>query len=312
MSKVIALTGATGFIGTALCGRLKSEGIRIRALCRDDRAARRAPEQAVRWISGSLEDTASLERLLKGSDTVIHCAGLVRGSEWQQFKKVNTDGVARLVRIVKQMHPSPRFLLLSSLAAREPKLSPHAASKRGGEEVLRSAGADLEWMILRPPAVYGPGDREIAPLLRMMCSGVTLQASPPTSRFAMIYIDDLTAAIAALIAKKDWNGSTFELHDGKSGGYDWREVAQTVARLTARPVRCFQLPPGLIRSAAALNLAAARLTGYAPMLTPGKVRELAHPDWTCDNAAIFKASGWRPRLTLGEGMKKTLIYLGLI
>ena len=61
-----------------------------------------------------------------------------------------------------------------------------------------------------------------------------------------------------------------------------------------------------------LNLAAARLTGYAPMLTPGKVRELAHPDWTCDNAAIFKASGWRPRLSLGEGMKKTLIYLGLI
>jgi hypothetical protein len=64
--------------------------------------------------------------------------------------------------------------------------------------------------------------------------------------------------------------------------------------------------------AAAINVTAARFVGYAPMLTPGKVRELEYPDWTCDNTAISAISDWRPQITLHEGMKKTLIYLGLI
>jgi nucleoside-diphosphate-sugar epimerase len=210
------------------------------------------------------------------------------------------------------MHPSPRFLLVSSLAAREPTLSHYAASKRQGEEILRSDGGDMEWAILRPAAVYGPGDREIAPLLQMMCKGFAPQAAPPTSRFAMIYIDDLTGAIAGLIAQKAWKRPILELHDGKSDGYDWREVAQTVSSLAARPIYCFRVPRGLIRLAAAINVTAARFVGYAPMLTPGKVRELEYPDWTCDNAAVSAISDWCPRITLNEGMKKTLIHLGLI
>lgn len=312
MSKVIALTGATGFIGTALRNRLKSERIQVRALCRDPSSARCPPDPSISWIPGRLEDPDSLKRLLNGVDTIIHCAGIVRGFEWRQFKKVNTDGVARMVQAARQMHPSPRFLLVSSLAARKPTLSHYAASKRQGEEILRSDGGDLEWVILRPPAVYGPGDREIAPLLRMMCKGFAPQAAPPTSRFAMIYIDDLTGAIAALVASKAWKRSILELHDGRPDGYDWREVAQTVSRLAARPVYRFRVPLGLIRYAAFINITAARFVGYAPMLTPGKVRELEYPDWTCDNTAISAISDWRPQITLHEGMKKTLIYLGLI
>ena len=312
MSKVIALTGATGFIGTALRRRLKSGRRQIRALYRDARTARSAPDQAIHWVLGRLDDPDSLKRLLKGADTVIHCAGLVRGYEWGQFKSVNTDGVARMVQAARQMHPSPRFLLLSSLAAREPVLSHYAASKRLGEELLRSTGGDLEWAIIRPPAVYGPGDREIAPLLQMMCKGFAPQASPPAARFSMIYIDDLTEAIVALIAQKAWPRSALALHDGRSGGYAWREVAQTVAGLARRPVHCFRVPLGIIKSAAVINAAVARLAGYAPMLTPGKVRELEHPDWTCDNAAIQAAVDWRPRISLTQGIKKTLIYLGLI
>lgn len=312
MPRVIALTGATGFIGTALIYRLQSSGFQVRALYREASFAKRTQTESVRWIPGRLEDHDSLKRLLRGADTVIHCAGAVRGAEWQQFKEVNTDGVARMVQAAKRMHPSPRFLLLSSLAAREPKLSHHAASKRQGEETLRSEGSGLEWAILRPPAVYGPGDREIAPLLQLMGRGIAPQASPPSSRFSMIYIDDLIGAMTALIRQKAWKRSIFELHDGQPGGYNWREIVQAVSRLIARPVYGFKIPRLLIISVAVLNLMVSRIMGYAPMLSPGKVRELTHDDWTCDNAAITAETGWQPHTNLEQGLKKTLVYLGLI
>ena len=312
MPRVIALTGATGFIGTTLVNRLRSAGYHVRAFYRGNGAGRRGSDQSLRWVRGQLDDPESLARLLNGSDTVIHCAGVVRGSEWQHFKKVNTDGVARMVQAARQMHPSPRFLLLSSLAAREPQLSHHAASKRQGEKALESEGGELEWTILRPPAVYGPGDREIAPLFRLMCRGLAPQASPRASKFAMLYVDDLADAVVALIEQKHWRQTAFELHDGRSGGYDWGEVAQTVSRVAARRVLRFKLSRQMIRTAAAVNLGAARVCGYAPMLTPGKVRELEHPDWTCDNTAFSEETGWQPRTDLAEGIKKTLVYLKII
>jgi nucleoside-diphosphate-sugar epimerase len=217
-----------------------------------------------------------------------------------------------MVQAARRMHPSPRFLLLSSLVAREPKLSDYAASKHLGEGILKTQGGGLEWTALRPPAVYGPGDREIAPLLKLMCKGLAPQATPRSARFSMIYIDDLAAAILAVMGQTTWNGSIFELHDGQPGGYDWGEVVQTVSRVIERPICHFKLPSLLIRSVAVLNIAAARAIGYAPMLSPGKVRELEHMDWTCDNNSIIKATGWHPRTSLGEGMIKTLRYQGIL
>lgn len=312
MPRVIALTGATGFIGKALMKRLVSAGLQVRALCRQRRRTGNFKASNIRWVRGRLEDPESLSELLRGADTVIHCAGRVRGSEWRQFKKVNTDGVARLVQVAMQMHPSPRFLLLSSLAAREPHLSHYAASKRGGEKILEANGHQLSWIALRPPAVYGPGDREMTPLFRLMCKGLAPQATANGSRFSMLYIDDLTAAIIALVEKGGWGGSILELHDGRPGGYEWCEVAQTVSRITTKPVFSFKLPRFMIRSAAVANIMGARLWGYAPMLSPGKVRELEHPDWTCDNAAIFSQTGWQPHTGLEEGIKKTLVFMGVI
>ncbi|MDJ0989891.1 MAG: NAD-dependent epimerase/dehydratase family protein [Desulfobacterales bacterium] len=312
MPRVIALTGATGFIGGALLKRLASDGNHVRALYRQSSASARTAGANIRWVPGQLDDPESLKRLLKGTDTVVHCAGAVRGAEWRQFKRVNTEGVARMVRAAKRMHPSPRFLLLSSLAAREPQLSHHAASKRQGEEMLASQGNQLQWSALRPPAVYGPGDREIAPLFRLMCKGMAPQTSSRTSRFSMLYVDDLVQAIVTLIEHKRWPGAIFELHDGRPGGYAWGDVVQMVAKVAGRPIRSLRLPSLAVFAAAAVNLLGARTFGYAPMLTPGKVRELTHPDWTCDNTSIAAQIGWQPSVNLEQGIKKTLVFMGFI
>jgi nucleoside-diphosphate-sugar epimerase len=82
-----------------------------------------------------------------------------------------------------------------------------------------------------------------------------------------------------------------------------------VARILRKPVRQVKVPIGGLKAAARANLILARTFGYAPMLTPGKVRELTHLDWVCDDAALRRATGWAPRFLLEAGMRQTLQFL---
>jgi 2-alkyl-3-oxoalkanoate reductase len=308
MPRTLAITGATGFIGAALVPTLAGRGDRIRALYRSHPGipADSLSQGAVEWVRGSLDDTDSLERLTTGVETVIHCAGAVRGATPEQFNRVNREGVARLAYAARRSTPWPRFLLISSLAAREPHLSFYAASKHGGEQALRAAAQGMVWSVLRPPAVYGPGDREMRPLFKAMQRGVVPMLGRAEGRFSLIYVGDLADAVGHLVAAPDWEPGPFELHDGHAGGYAWREVMEAFARITGRPVRPLRVPAALLRAVARANQALARMLAYAPMLTPGKVRELTHPDWVCEDTLFRKATGWHPRVCLEDGLRRTL------
>ena len=131
----IAITGATGFIGTVLLSHLVDQGFHVKALYRP--ASTPTPDQtdAVQWQPGDLEDIKSLRKLVAGVDAIVHCAGAVRGTSLEQFENTNTAGVAHLLQAAVE-EKIPRFLLMSSLAAREPSLSAYASSKKSGEGVL--------------------------------------------------------------------------------------------------------------------------------------------------------------------------------
>ena len=306
MSEVIALTGATGFVGAELAKQLASKGCRIQALIRPASAWKRPADLAVKWVEGDLADPGSLRRLVDGATTVIHCAGVVRGATGEQFNRVNADGLARLVRAAAAQQPAPRFLLISSLAAREPHLSHYAASKRLGEKVLVEKSEQLPWTIYRPCAIYGPGDKELLPVFKWMARGIAPILGSGHARFSLLYVKDLTAAIIEWLECNSCISDTFELHDGHPGGYSWHDVVNTFKHLRTKSVISIKLPMVLVRLVSAVNLLASRAFSYAPMLTPGKVCELSHSDWVCDNTALSSATGWAPRILLPEGLQKTL------
>ena len=306
MYEVIALTGATGFVGAELAKQLGSKGYRIQALIRRASAWKRPTNLTVKWIEGDLEDMDSLHRLVDGATAVVHCAGAVRGATREQFNRVNVDGLARLIRATAAQQPAPRFLMISSLAAREPHLSHYAASKRLGEKVLFEYSDSLSWTIFRPCAIYGPGDKEMLPVFEWMARGIAPILGSGRSRFSLLYVKDLAEAIVQWFGCNSCISNTFELHDGHPGGYSWHDVVNTFKHLRTKSVIRIKLPMVLVRLVSALNLLAARIIGYAPMLTPGKVRELSHSDWVCDNAALSRATGWVPRVLLPEGLQKTL------
>jgi nucleoside-diphosphate-sugar epimerase len=300
----VAVTGGTGFIGRAVIRRLLQENLRVRALVRPTSRPSCFAAQGLSWIPGELSSEESLRQLVDGASAVIHCAGSVRGAFEADFVPANVSGVEKIVLATRKSKNSPRFLLISSLAARSPELSAYAASKRRGEEVLQSAARDLDWTILRPPAVYGPGDREMLPLLQWMRRGIIFVPGGGAGRFSLIFIADLAEAI--LMWLTSGAGGCFEVHDGKTGGYCWEEVREIAANLYRRRVRRINVPRGALEAAGRLNAAAARVAGYRPMLTSGKVRELCHADWICDNAHFSCVTRWRPEVDLREGLLRTL------
>jgi len=306
MKHTIALTGATGFIGNRVARRLVANGCKLQALTRTTSDRSRLSGLNIHWVEGALEDLDSLKRLVHGVGAVVHCAGAVRGATQAHFDRLNVDGVARLVQAVSEQHPLPRFLLISSLAAREPEISPYAFSKRQGEVVLSAKSGQIPWTVFRPPAVYGPGDREMLPLIRWMARGIAFVLGSGNTRFSMLYVDDLAEAIRYWLLDDCSQEQVLELHDGHPGGYSWQDVIATFERLGTKRVRRVHVPVAGVRLAATLNFIAARMLGYEPMLTPSKLRELRHPNWVCENAAITRETGWKPHVSLEDGLKRTL------
>lgn len=305
MSRTIAITGATGFIGSVVAKRMAAAGWQVRALVRSDSLHKRHNID-IEWLAGDLEDTESLQRLISGADAVLHCAGAVRGASRENFEQINVDGVARLVKVATAQAPKPKFLLISSLAAREPQLSFYAASKRKGEKALASLADDMFWGVFRPPAVYGPGDREMLPLFQWMFRGVAPVIGSDKNRVSLLFVEDLAEAIIFWFHKSKQAERFYELHDGHRNGYSWQEIIDVVSRLKGKAIFRAYIPVSFVKMIALLNLMQAKILGGSPMLTPGKVRELIHPDWVADNSQLSSETGWAPKILLEEGLRQTL------
>jgi len=302
----IAITGARGFIGSALTDQLLRLGYSVRLLVRSRRGMELFEARGAELINGSLADLTALEAFCQGADAVVHCAGTVRGRKLEDFLPGNREGTENLARVLEAAaSPPPPLLVLSSLAAREPQLSHYAQSKRLGEEVLEKHQGRLAWSCLRPPAVYGPGDRELVPLLRLMARGLAPLPASPEHRVSLIHRDDL---VAAIIAWLNYSGShsdlrgTFTISGPEAQGCSWRELAELIGGLTGRKVHLLPLPFGILDSLAWFNRSVAGVLGYAPMLTPEKLRELRHPDWVCDSNALMTRIDWQPTISLELGL----------
>jgi nucleoside-diphosphate-sugar epimerase len=307
MKRPVAVTGASGFVGRAVVRRLVESGWAVRVLLR-----RRAPafeDAAVVPVPGSLEDETALQRLVAGAAAVVHCAGLVAAPSAAAFSEVNLLGSARLFAAAARGATRPRILLVSSLAAREPRLSAYARSKRAAEEILwQTAEQGMQACALRPPAVYGPGDRATLPIFRQLRRGLLFVPAVTDARFSLLYVHDLADAVAHLLDTATWRRSVLELDDGREGGYRWADLADIAGRQLGRRVRTVALPRAILWPVALIGGLGGATLGRAPRLSPGKLRELFHRDWVARPSQPSLLQGWSPRTTFALGFEQTLAW----
>ena len=288
------MTGATGFLGGHVLTRLVDAGHTVRALTR-----RAQPErQNVTWIAGALDDDAALAELCNGAAAIVHVAGVVSGDA-TAFDAGNRVGTLAVLRAAKDADVA-RFVHVSSLAAREPQLSMYGASKRAAEDAV--VASSLDWQIVRPPAIYGPGDTENLELFRFAKRG--LVPLPPGGRMSVIHADDMAELIVALLGTDAANG-LYEPDDGMPGGWSHGDFARAIGSAVGRKVLTIPLPVSLVRVAAMLD---GRLRGTKAKLTPDRATYFCHPDWTVDPARRPPPELWRPRITTAAGLAATATW----
>jgi nucleoside-diphosphate-sugar epimerase len=268
-------------------------GHSVRALTR--RA--QGPREGVEWIEGSLEDRDALERLVTESDAVIHVAGVVNAPSTAGFEAGNVQGTLAMLAAATAAG-TRRFVHVSSLAAREPKLSRYGASKARSEELVDRSG--LDWVIVRPPAVYGPGDKEMLELFRMAKTGIVLL--PPGGRLSLIHVDDLGRLLLALATTDSHIKEIIEPHDAREKGWTHREFANALAKAVGTRAISLAAPRGLLRAGAALD----RLfRGDRAKLTPDRVEYFCHPDWVVCADSQPAVDIWSPEIDTKEGLSQT-------
>ena len=311
MVRTVAVTGASGFIGRRLIERLGRDGFAVRVLVHSRAVEADITPDRLTTVKGSIADGGALAALVDGVDAVIHLAGLIKARRRQDFFEVNARGVSRLVKAMTAERTPPKLVLMSSLAAREPGLSSYAASKRCGEAVLLDINHSLSWTVLRPPAVYGPGDRETLSLFRSVQRGVGAMLGGRDARFSLLHVDDLASAVVTTLDHGCADGLILELDDGAAGGHSWPSMIEAAAREMDVAVRCIGVPKTGLFLLGHVNRALGLWPGYVPMLTPDKVRELTHRDWLADSRLILAKTAWRPAMPIDRGFPATIAWYRL-
>jgi uncharacterized protein YbjT (DUF2867 family) len=288
----LAITGGTGFVGSHLIEHALAAGHTVNALTRRAQTA----QAGLVWVDGALDRPESLSRLVDGCDAVIHVAGVINGDR-EAFRLGNIVGTEHVLDAASRAGIA-RFIHISSLAAREPSLSAYGWSKAESEEPVIAAGS--EWTIIRPPAIYGPRDREMLELFRFAARRVV--PLPPGGRLSVIHAADLCDLILACLDRPESHGRTFEPDDGRPGGWSSAELARAIGAAVGRRVLPLPLPRSLLIGVSTADRLVRRSRAK---LTRDRVNYFTHPDWTASVHAQPPASLWHAAIPTEQGLAAT-------
>ncbi len=310
------VTGATGFVGGHLVDRLLAAGDDVVALVRSPDKAAALASRGVRLVVGDLANRAALREGAEGADVVYHAAALLGAPSEAQFVRGNRDGTASVLDVVSEQAPNARFVQVSSLAAAGPAergrprtsaqpdapVTGYGRSKLAADDVVRESG--LRWVIARPPAVYGPRDRDnFIKIYRLARVGVAPIFGDGKQELSLVCVPDLAEGLRlAGSATGIERGVFFLNHPEVVRSVD---IVQTIGRQLGRAPRLIPLPRPLAVGALAVTDAMARFRHQPTLLRPDKVNDFFAPAWTADPAPFMQATGWSPQYNLRRGLELT-------
>jgi nucleoside-diphosphate-sugar epimerase len=318
MGGPVLLTGGTGFLGSHIAERLVAAGVEVRALVRPTSDVRHLSSlPGVTLVRGSLGDPPSLAAAVRGSGSVIHAAALIKARRARDFEETNVHGTQALLQAAAAAGPAvARFVHVSSLAAMGPSrdgrprgqdatpapVTAYGQSKLAGEELVRAASGALHTVVIRPPVVYGPRDREVLAFFQAVKWGILPLTGSPDSVLSMVYAADCAEACVRALEANVPSGAAFDVEDGSPetlAGIIGHIEAALGTRVRIRA----PIPGPALYLAALATEAVGWVTRRPVMLTRDKLRELRAPHWVCDSAPARSALGWTPRVTLTDGAR---------
>ena len=309
------VTGGTGFVGSHLIEVLLRLGHRVRALARSPKKAESLGISNVEWVAGDLRSVEALGRGAEGADVVFHVAGLVAARSMAEYLEVNRAGTAR---VLAASPAGARFVLVSSLAAGGPStpgrplegnepprpVSNYGRSKLAAEDLVRAGS--LPWVIVRPPAVYGPRDTEMLRLFKAAMMGLAPVFGTGDQQLSMVYGPDLAEAIAAAGLSAAAEGTI--LYPAHPEVITSADTLRTIGAACGKGVTILPIPNPIAQVILQVTGAAARIAGRATLLTPDTGTEFFQTAWTCSPATIERVTGWKAQHDFKSGTAATAAW----
>jgi nucleoside-diphosphate-sugar epimerase len=303
------VTGAAGFLGTALVRRLAASGHAVRALARPGRAGALGELPGVELVVGDATDPGSMRAAVRGCDVVFHLAGVRRAIDRAEFLRVNAGSTRVALEAALAAAPNlARFVLAGSLAAAGPSrvprredepfapVEPYGESKAEAERIALGFADRLPVAVARPPRIMGPGDRENLLFFRIAKAGFALGFGAPERPLSWIDVDDCAAGFLLAAERPEAVGESFFLaSDERTSAQGLMLEAARALGIRARQVR---VPAAVLRGAAAAAELASRASGRKLPLNRKLAAQVLAPGWVCDPAKARERLGFIARTSL--------------
>ena len=316
---IALVTGATGFIGSHLVELLLKQKYAVRVLLRRTSDTVWLQGLPIEYVYGDLFDTNALREAVAGVDYVFHSAGVTKAKTAAEYFRGNTEGVKNLLDAVTQNNPGlKRFVQISSQTAAGPSpgktpiteettprpITTYGRSKLAGEEACAERLGRIPITIVRPPAVYGPRDRDIFEFFNTMSKGLQPMVGMKEKFVSLIHVGDLVRGFLMAAESENAIGQTYFL--SSSQVYGWKEVGEVARRIIGKTAFRVKIPEAGVFAIAAVSEFFGLFSRKPVLINLEKARDMVQDYWTCDSSKANRDFGYVQEITLDEGIRNTV------
>jgi nucleoside-diphosphate-sugar epimerase len=313
----VLITGANGFVGSRLCRKFLDEGFHVVAGVRKTADLSLLDGLELEYRYGDVTQPETLGEMVTGIDYVIHNAGLVKAKHKGTFFKVNTGGTKSLFEAIAKYNPQvKKTVYISSLAAAGPSvgdkplteedqthpITSYGQSKLAGEGVVLSFAGKFNVLTIRPPGIYGPGDKEILSFFEVVNKRIKPFIGSPKRRLQLVHVDDLCRAVFLAVTTETKSGEIYFVAENRS--YSMHELIALLEKGCGKKALPLRFPSSVFKAIAVVSELAFKLVGATPMLTREKAKELL-TSWEVSTAKAKRDFGFESLIPFEQGAKET-------
>lgn len=315
------VTGATGFIGSHLAESLVAKGYDV--ICTVRRTSDRTWLQGmnITMVEGDITDRESLIAPVREADYIFHVGGITKAKKESDYYKINADGSRILYEVCLQHNPGiQKIVHVSSLAAGGSSLAGkprtetdpdmpltfYGKSKLEGEKYAVQYARQLPITILRPPAVYGPREKDIFFYFQLIHRHLMPVLGWKKKYLSLIYVADLVEAIILAAESPKSTGQTYYVDDGRI--YSWQELSKAIQKAMQTWTLPLFVPESVIQAVAYISEALAAFSAKPALLNKQKIIELKQPSWATSSDKIRKELGYQNNFDLEKGCAETVAW----